>query len=223
VSTTVEPAGHPAATEDSTTQTVELLLIGLTIGAFIVAIAIGLFVAGRIIPPITRLEQTAQAISAGDLEAGAQALERSFEEIRRVSDQLERGSLDGDVETDRPGQYGSVLDSLASGRVQLSESFTQVSTVSQRLKDGRLDQDIDTDYPGAFGDVLQDLDQGIAQLNDSVEQVQSIGDEVASSSEEAAISAEEIEQCGQFLSSFSIAIYDLRVRATTRNVDDELK
>jgi methyl-accepting chemotaxis protein len=104
------------------------------------------------------------------------------------------------VETDRPGQYGSVLDSLASGRVQLSESFTQVSTVSQRLKDGRLDQDIDTDYPGAFGDVLQDLDQGIAQLNDSVEQVQSIGDEVASSSEEAAISAEEIEQCGQFLS-----------------------
>ncbi|TKX51728.1 hypothetical protein EXE42_18170, partial [Halorubrum sp. SP3] len=72
--------------------------------------------------------------------------------------------LDDDVNTNRPGQYGAVLDDLAVGTTQLSNSFEQISTASDRLEQGQLAQDIDTDYPGAYGDVLSNLENGIDRL-----------------------------------------------------------
>ncbi|MEA5389444.1 HAMP domain-containing protein [Haloarculaceae archaeon H-GB11] len=55
------------ASAATTTNNSHMMIIGLTTAAFVVAIAIGLFVAGRITTPIEQLSKASQAMSEGDL------------------------------------------------------------------------------------------------------------------------------------------------------------
>lgn len=55
---------------DETTRMAQIEMIGLTLGAFIAAIAIGLFVAKRLTDPMIQLSEAARAASEGDLTVG---------------------------------------------------------------------------------------------------------------------------------------------------------
>jgi methyl-accepting chemotaxis protein len=179
------------ASADSTTQTAQWLVLGLTVGAFIAAIAIGFFVAGRIIPPITQLSETAQAVSAGDLdndlddhveddEIGRMVeafskmqrnLRGVFSQIGTASRGLRQGDLGWEFESSYPGRYGETVDDLEAGADELAQSFEEIRGVSDDLQQGVIDQNVDTDRPGQYGEVLADLATGTTQLSESFAQI----------------------------------------------------
>src|SRR6056297_461475 len=64
----VEDKEASVAAADDRAATAQQTVLGLTVGAFVVAVLIGLFVAGRITPPITQLSEGLVAISNGDLD-----------------------------------------------------------------------------------------------------------------------------------------------------------
>lgn len=176
---------------DTTTQNAQWSIVGLTVVAFGIAIAIGLFVANRITKPITQLSTAAVAASDGDLsvevedhveadELGRmvdafqemQANQRGvFAELTTVSQGLETGNLEQDIETDYPGEYGKVIQRLESGRNQLRTSFDEIHQASNGLRDGEIDQTIVTDQPGQYGAILQNLDDGAQTLSESFAQI----------------------------------------------------
>jgi methyl-accepting chemotaxis protein len=182
-----------AATADTTRQQAELTILGLTVGSFIVAIGIGLFVAGRFTTPITQLSEAAIAARDGDLDtdiddhaendelgrlvdafAEMQAnLRDVFAEIDAVSQSLEAGALDTDVETDYPGAYGGIMQRLDSGIDQLTASFDEIRQASEGLQQGDLNQSIESDRPGQYGAVLDGLTEGTTQLSESFTQISS--------------------------------------------------
>jgi len=208
---------NQVATADRTTRNAQIGVIGLTVLAFAAAIAIGLFVAKRITTPVKQLSEAAIAASDGDLktdiddhiendeigrmiEAFKQMqanLRGVFAELEAVGENLEQGDLERDLETDYPGTYGDLMQTLDLATDQLSGSFETIRATSEKLQQGDLDQSIDTNQPGAYGAVLVDLEEGIEQLNDSLRTVQEVADEVASSSEEVASSTEEIERASE--------------------------
>ncbi len=98
-------------------------------------------------------------------------LQGSFDQLRTVSEGLESGDFDDDTQTDLPGVYGDVMNSLNSGTVELQTSFQEIQSISEDLQNGELDYDIDTDRPGTYGAVLTDLSAGTAQLSDSFDQI----------------------------------------------------
>lgn len=184
------------AVADETTQNAQTLLLGLTVGAFVLAIGIGLFVARRITPTIEQLSDAAVAISDGDLDielddhAEADEIGRmvdAFKSMQRnlravmaelgtVSTNLQSGQLAQDIDTDYPGTYGEVMTNLDSGTSQLTASFDTIRTVSDDLRTGTLDRTIDVDRPGQYGAVLEDLTEGTTQLEESFEQISAASD-----------------------------------------------
>ncbi len=186
------------ASADSTTQTVQLAILGLTIGAFVAAIAIGLFVAGRIIPPITQLSESARAMSNGDLDDDLEPhveddelgrmidsfadmqknLQGVFSQVGTASQNLNRGDLDWDIDTEYPGQYGEAVTNLDAGADQLAASFDEIKRVSADLEKGDLSGDIDTDRPGQYGAVLDDLSTGMTQLSESFGQISTASEDL---------------------------------------------
>ncbi|AUV80752.1 chemotaxis protein [Salinigranum rubrum] len=201
------------AVADRTARQTQLEILGLTVGAFVAAIGIGLFVSRRITRPVERLSECAVAISQGDLDATVddhveddeigqmveafnemqRNLQGLFGELERISRNVQTGELNQEVETDYPGTYGDVMGSLEAGVKQLSAGFDQISAASEDLERGDLDQTLDTDAPGTYGRVLVNLQNGIDQLSASLTTVQRVADEVAASSEEVTASVEEIE------------------------------
>ncbi|MEZ3171174.1 HAMP domain-containing methyl-accepting chemotaxis protein [Halorubrum sp. RMP-47] len=181
---------------DSTTQAAQLEVLGLTIGAFIVAILIGLFVAGRITPPIKQLSNGLTAISNGELDTEVdqhvendelgrmveaytkmqENLEGVFSQIGTASEGLKQGDLDWEFESQYPGTYGETMANLETGAGELSASFEQIQSVSSDLQQGVLDDNINTDRPGQYGAVLDDLAVGTTQLSNSFGQISAASD-----------------------------------------------
>lgn len=141
-----ESKAQQDAQSDSVTQTARTIILALTVGAFIVAIAIGLFVARRITTPINQLSEAAVAASEGDLDTKlddhvesdeigrmVEAFKRMqtnlrnvFAELDAVGQDLDTGNPQRDVETDYPGSYGEIMQSIDSGTTQLTESFDEI-------------------------------------------------------------------------------------------------
>ncbi|MFD1600780.1 methyl-accepting chemotaxis protein [Halobellus rarus] len=208
---------NQVAIADSTTQTSQFQILGVTVGAFVVAIGLGLFVSRRITLPVTQLSEAAIAASEGDLdnplddhvesdEIGQMVdafkeLQRNlrgvFGELETVSRNLESGELGQRIETDYPGTYGQVMRGIDSGTDELTGSFAEIRRVSDDISQGRLDQSIETDRPGEYGSVLTNLEGGVEQLNTRIGSIQEIADQVAGSSEEVSSSAEEIKQASE--------------------------
>ena len=93
-----EPAPVPPGNNAQAQQTTILRLMIAAIGAAAVASLFGLFGAGRLVRPLTRLEQAASAVARGDLSRRSGLAERS----------------------DEFGQLGRTFDSMA-GELQASE------------------------------------------------------------------------------------------------------
>ncbi len=187
----VEDKESAVASADSTTQAIQWLLLGLTLVAFVAAIAVGLFVAGRIIPPITQLEETAKAVSNGRLDTDIddhieddelgrmveaftemQAnLQGVFSQIGTASSGLKEGELGWEFEADYPGRYGETVADLEAGATELAGSFDEIQRVSNDIQQGRLQSEIETDRPGQYGAVLEDLETGTTQLSESFAQI----------------------------------------------------
>jgi methyl-accepting chemotaxis protein len=110
-------------------------------------------------------------LMAGSFEEMQGILQQTFGQLQAVSDGLETGTLDVDIQTDAPGVYGEVMDSLDEGAVQMRASFEEIQTISDDLRNGTLDHSIDTDRPGTYGVVLSDLSEGTTQLSNSFEQI----------------------------------------------------
>jgi len=106
--------------------------------------------------------------SFGDMQGNLHAV---FDEIDDVSQSLQAGSLEQDIETDYPGAYGNVLAGLSDGVTQLDDSFNEIRVASKGLQRGDLDQQLDDDKPGDYGTVLADLNGAIGQLDDSFTQI----------------------------------------------------
>lgn len=179
---------------DSTTRTAQLEILGLTIGAFALAIVVGLFVASRITTPIKQLAAAAQAMSEGDLtvevedhleddELGRMSesfqqmqadLRSVFEEVNTFSTDLATGDdalATRDRQTDFPGTYGDIMTNLDDGAAEMVGSFEEIRTASQNLKDGSLDQDTDTDRAGTYGEILTAFDDGMEALSGSFDEI----------------------------------------------------
>ncbi|MBB6645888.1 methyl-accepting chemotaxis protein [Halobellus ruber] len=179
------------AAADSNTQTAQQEVIGLTLGAFVFAIVIGLFVARRITTPIRQLTEAAVAANNGDLttevddhveddEIGRMVtaikemqgkLRAVFGDLDTVSRNLETGDLHQDINTEYPGQYGEIMRHLDSGTTQLTTSFGEIQEASNSLRTGDLDQTIASDKPGQYGTVLDDLEEGTETLSDAFAQI----------------------------------------------------
>ncbi|WP_256545169.1 HAMP domain-containing methyl-accepting chemotaxis protein [Halobellus inordinatus] len=205
------------AAADQVTQRTQLQILGLTVAAFVLAIAIGVFVARRIKRPVSQLSEAAIAASEGDLDADIEDhpendelgrmvdafqtlqgnLRGTVDELDSVSQNLQQGDLGQDIDTSYPGVYGDILMRIDDGTDQLTGSFKEIRDVSDALSDGDLDQEIDTDRPGAYGTVLSNLDEGVGQLRANVGSIQQIATQVAASSEEVSSSAEEIKQASE--------------------------
>jgi len=189
-----EKMAASVAAADATTDESHLLIIGLTIAAFVAAIAIGLFVARRITKPVQQLEEASVAMSEGDLttevddhiendELGRMTdafsemqanLRTVFEEIDVFSNNLAAGDdalQTRERKTDFPGTYGEVMTNLDNGATEMVGGFEEIRTASQDLKQGRLDQDIDTDRPGNYGEILERFDDGMTTLSASFDEI----------------------------------------------------
>ena len=212
---------NQVAIADETTQTTQMEMIGLTLLAFIAAIAIGLFVARRISTPIVQLSEAAVAASEGDLSADVDDhveedeigrmvdsfaemqtnLQSIFHDLENVSEGLASGKLDSDIDTDYPGTYGRLMKNLDETTNQLNESFDEIQQASENLRDQELDNDIETEKAGRYGEVLQAVDDGIDEINRSLLTVQEISQEVAAASDEAARTAESVDKASQTVAS----------------------
>jgi len=199
---------------DQTTQTAQLAVAGITVVAFISAIAIGLFVARRISTPIRQLSEAATAASEGDLEKELddhvendeigrmieafkgmrRDLRGVFGEIEDVSQGISKGEFESDVKTDYPGTYGRLMRNLEDGTIQLDNSFAEIQRVSNNVSENTLDQSIQTDKPGQYGAVLLSLETAVNQLNDRLVTVQQTANEVAAASEESKTTAVELDE-----------------------------
>ncbi|RLM57574.1 methyl-accepting chemotaxis protein [Halobellus sp. Atlit-31R] len=205
------------ALADQTTRRAQLEIVGLTIAAFAFAVVVGLFVSQRITRPVSQLSEAAIAASEGDLDTeidehpesdelgrmveAFQTLQGNLrgvvDELDAVSQNLQRGDLEQEVDVSYPGVYGDILLRIDDGTDQLTGSFEDIRAISDDLSEGHLDQHIDTDRPGAYGAVLSNLDEGVAQLCESVENVQQIADRVTTSSEVVSSSAREVETASE--------------------------
>ena len=181
------------AMNDRTTsaRNVLLLLVGVIV---VLVVGLGYLAARYFSRPIEALLDQARALSQGDfdddLDIDAQDdeigdLVLAFQEmrsnlrqqvaaLRSVSDGLGRGDLDQDVDTDLPGEFGTIMRDLDDGIGRLQVGFTEIRETSQRIRDGELDQDVDTDLPGEYGAVLADLDTGVEELSGSFDELQSV-------------------------------------------------
>ena len=179
------------AAADETTGTAQTELLALTVLAFLAAIGIGTFVTRRISPPIRQLSAAAVAASEGDLTAPADDhvetdeigrmvegfqqmqsnLRAAFDELETVASGLERGELDRSIDTDYPGAYGAVLESMAAGGDALTASFDEIRRASDGLRTGDLDRRIDVDQPGQYGETLVGLEDGTNRLESSFAQI----------------------------------------------------
>ncbi|MUV88958.1 HAMP domain-containing protein [Halapricum sp. CBA1109] len=186
-------AASVAAADDTTNQS-QLFILGLSLFAFAVAIAIGLFVAQRITKPITELEAASVAMSEGDLttevedhlendELGRMSdafsemqanMREVFTEIDTFSNNLAAGDdalQTRDRKTDLPGSYGEIMTNLDRGATQMVGGFEEIRSASQDLQNGRLDREIDTDRPGNYGEILTTFDDGMETLSESFEEI----------------------------------------------------
>jgi methyl-accepting chemotaxis protein len=188
------------ASAATTTNNSHMMIIGLTIAAFIAAILIGIFVAGRITTPIKQLSVASQAMSEGDLsvevddhveddELGRMSnsfqqmqanLRNVFNEIDIFSTNLATGddSLQTrERQTDFPGTYGEIMTNVDNGANEMVSGFEEIRIASQNLKNGNLENDINTDRAGNYGEILTAFDDGMRALSGSF-------DEIATASED---------------------------------------
>ena len=176
---------------DSTTQTAQMEILGLTVASFIIAIFIGLFVASRISTPIQQLSEASRAMSKGDLTVEVEEhveddeigrMVETFSEmqsnikgvvsqIETASRGLKQGDLSWEFESSYPGQYGEIVEDLEAGADELAGSFDEIQAVSDDLQQGTMDQSIDADRPGQYGEVLRNLATGTSLLSESLTQV----------------------------------------------------
>jgi methyl-accepting chemotaxis protein len=184
------------AIADSTTQRAQMGVIGLTLGAFGLAVAIGLFVARRLTEPIRQLTRAAVAANNGDLTteiddhveddeigrmvAATKEMQRKlravFDDLDTVSRSLETGDLQQDINTEYPGQYGEIMRHLDSGTTQLTTSFGEIQEASNSLRTGTLDRAVASDKPGQYGAVLDDLATGTETLSNAFSQIATASD-----------------------------------------------
>ena len=212
-----EDLNQQVVAADETTQMAQYEMVGLTIIAFITALAIGLFVTKRLTDPITQLSEAAVAASEGDLttdvddhvendELGRMVdsfsemqtnLRAIFDELDDVSRGLATGQFERDLNTAYPGTYGQLMKNLDAATDQLDDSFTEIQRASEQLSEQDLNQSIETDKVGRYGTVLEALEEGIVEINASLKTVQEIADDVAESSEETATTAEAVDEASQ--------------------------
>ncbi|MEF8782429.1 MAG: methyl-accepting chemotaxis protein [Haloarculaceae archaeon] len=110
-------------------------------------------------------------LMAGSFDELQGILQQTFDQLQAVSDGLETGTLDADIQTGAPGVYGEVMDGLDEGAAQMRGSFQEIQEISDDLRNGTLDQNIETDRPGTYGVVLSDLSEATRQLSNSFEQI----------------------------------------------------
>ena len=182
-----------AAADDTANQS-RLLIIGISIAAFVAAIVIGLFIARRITTPVKQLSEASVAMSKGDLttniddhieddELGRMSaafsdmqanLRAVFDEIDILGDNLATGDdalQTRERQTDFPGTYGEIMMNLDRGTTEMVGGFEEIRTASQNLQNGQLDQDIDTDRPGNYGAILATFDEGMTTLSASFDEI----------------------------------------------------
>ncbi|WP_241988440.1 HAMP domain-containing protein, partial [Halorubrum sp. SP3] len=114
---------------------------------------IGLFVAGRITPPIKQLSNGLTAISNGELDK----------------------EVDQHVEND---EIGRMVEAYTKMQENLEGVFSQIGTASEGLKQGDLNWEFESQYPGTYGETIANLETGAGELAASFEQIQSVSSDL---------------------------------------------
>jgi methyl-accepting chemotaxis protein len=220
------------AAADSTAQTAQFEVLGLTLVAFVVAIALGLFVAGRITTPVKQLSEASRAMSEGDLsvevadhaeddEIGRMSnsftqmqenLRAVFDEVDTFSNNLATGDddlRDKEMETDFPGTYGEIMTNLDRGAGATVSALEEIRTASGGLQRGNLDQQIDTDQPGNYGDILTSFDDGMTTLSTSFDQIAEASGRLEAGDLDHQIKTDYPGQYGETLASLEEGIVQL--------------
>ena len=176
------------------TNNSRMIIIGLTVAAFVAAIGIGLFVSGRVTDPIDRLAAAATRARDGDLDEDLEPhveddelgrmieafndmqtnLRGVFSQVSTASRGLREGELGWEFDDDYPGQYGVVVSDLERGADELAGSFEAIRATSDDVRRGVLDRSVESDRPGEYGEVLADLAAGTEQLSASFEQISAV-------------------------------------------------
>src|ERR1039458_6719326 len=174
-------------TAESAFQTTRDTLIAIVLGAIVLAVGLGIFIARLISKPLAQMVQVARKLAAGDMnqkidyhaqdETGqlAQAFSEQLEVVKRVISEtgavLEKvaaGDLTVRIEGDCPGDFAHIKNSLNATVEKLATAMLEVKSASEHV-----------------GDTAQ-------QLSSASEEIASGAQEQASSLEETASSLEEI-------------------------------
>lgn len=220
------------AAADGTQSQTRLILIGLSIMAFLVAIGIGLVVAGRMTRPIVQLSEASKAMSEGDLSTDVgehneddeisqmvesfkrmQSILRGvFDEIDTFSDNLAGGDADlseREMQTDYPGSYGDIMRNLQAGSAEMTGSFAEIQKASHNLQNGDLENEIDTDRPGEYGNILQSIDDGITTLSESFGQIGRVSEGLRDGRLDQEIDTDKPGMYGQVMADLEAGLRDL--------------
>ncbi|WP_363465431.1 methyl-accepting chemotaxis protein [Halogeometricum borinquense] len=203
--------GQELSDRTSSARNVFLLLIG---GAAVGVIALGFRASRYFSRPIEQLRDHATAlaegrfdddvdISASDDEIGElvdafgemqRNLRLQVAELRAVSEELGEGTLDQDVRTDLPGEFGAIMSDLDDGIEKIRRSLVEVHDVADQFADVSSETVVSAEEIEAASQATAQSVEEIAHgAEQQTEQLQAASDEMNNLSatiEEVAASAD---------------------------------
>ena len=151
-----------------TQRLVLILVIALTILALAVALAFCLYIIRSITRPISEIENAAQRMSHGDLNA--------------------------DIQYSSRDEMGMLSDSMRLMMSTLRSYVGNIAALLNAMADGNMAVSADMDYAGDFAPIKTAMEQIIGSLNDTLSQINRSADQVASGSDQVSSGAQELSQ-----------------------------
>ncbi len=152
----------------ATQRMVLILVVAFAILALAVALLFCLYIIKSITRPISEIENAAQRMSRGDLNA--------------------------DIDYSSQDEMGMLSDSM---RLMMSTLRSYVGNISELLTEmanGNMAVSADMDYAGDFAPIKTAMGRIIASLNDTLSQINQSSDQVASGSDQVSSGAQELSQ-----------------------------
>ena len=151
-----------------TQRMVLILVIAFTILALAVAIAFCLYIIRSITRPISEIENAAQRMSQGDLNA--------------------------DIQYSSRDEMGMLSDSMRLMMSTLRSYVGNIAALLNAMADGNMAVSADMEYAGDFAPIKTAMEQIIGSLNDTISQINRSADQVASGSDQVSSGAQELSQ-----------------------------
>ncbi|UPV72768.1 methyl-accepting chemotaxis protein [Halorussus limi] len=213
---------------DRTTSARNFVLL-LVAGLIVAVVGLGYKAAEYFSTPIEQIRDRATALAQGrfdeetDIDASDDEIGELVEafdemqgnlrtqvaELQAVSENLGEGTLDQEVDTDLPGEYGAIMTDIDEGIEKLQVGFDEIRRTSQQIREGRLDQTVDTDLPGEYGAVLADLETGVEQLGASFDRIQDASEQLREGTLDQDVDAELPGQYGEVMADLDAGLTEI--------------